>query len=230
MPLISEYAGLCNAIYDTSLSTGSNVNGWILGAHENGDANGMCAGVFTKNQVTVVAFRGTRMDSGNDILTDVQLGSGMNTTYFSLAETFAGLYAPGPNVIMTGHSLGGAIAQIVGNRTRRAFVTFNAPGVALVASRNVHTVNPVLGAARLAIGIATAAQTPMQTYRDARAAFHTSRGTNYRLSGDLVSRWGLHYGEIVEVPGTGDPLTQHKMDTVVSCLTNSGQGGAAFPG
>lgn len=229
MPLISEYAALSNAIYDTSLSTGSSVNGWTLGAHENGDANGMCAGLFTKNQVSVVAFRGTRMDSADDILTDVQLGSGMNTTYFSLAETFVGLYAPGPNVIMTGHSLGGAIAQIVGNRTRRAFVTFNAPGVALLASRNIHTVNPVLGAARLAIGVASAARNPMQTFRDARSAFHTSMGTNYRLSGDLVSRWGLHYGSIVEVPGTGDPLTQHKMDTVVSCLNSSGQGSIGFP-
>jgi putative lipase involved disintegration of autophagic bodies len=42
----------------------------------------------------------------------------------------------GSRVSVCGHSLGGAIAQIVGSRLRLPFATFNAPGVGLI-SRNL---------------------------------------------------------------------------------------------
>jgi hypothetical protein len=52
---------------------------------------------------------------------------------------------------------------------------------------------------------------------------------NYRLSGDLVSRYGLHYGQIVNLEGRGDVLDQHRMTTMIETLERQGYRNIEFP-
>jgi pimeloyl-ACP methyl ester carboxylesterase len=228
MVAVLSYGILSNAVYRDDLAAGSRVEGWTVARFLAGRGAGLQAAVFTTGRTTVVAFKGTSPNA-SDILADLRLGVGMNTAYFSEAEQFVQDHANLADLVVTGHSLGGAIAQVVGNRRRIPFVTFNAPGVALLATRNLHTVSPTLGAARLAGGVIGAFLNPMQTARDIGSAFHVSRGVNYRLSGDLVSRYGLHYGQIVNLEGRGDVLDQHRMTTMIETLERQGYRNIEFP-
>jgi hypothetical protein len=224
MPTILDYGLLADAIYADQ----PGVPGWTVMAFRPGQGTGLQAAVFTRARETVVAFKGT--SQAMDVVADLKIGLGINTSMFSQAESFVARHAAGEGVVVTGHSLGGAIAQTVGNRRRLPFVSFNAPGVALLASQNLTSVMPVLGIGRLVLGATIGAvRHPMQTMRDIGSAFHDSLGVNYRLSGDLVSAYGLHYGPIVHLQGQGDPLTQHRMTTMNAVLERFGYRNIAFP-
>jgi esterase/lipase len=152
-------------------------------------------------------------------MADLKLGSGMNSTYFSDAEDYAFDYQHLPNVYVCGHSLGGAIAQVVGNRRQLKFVTFNAPGVAVVASRNIADASLTMSAVRTVGMVASVFRHPMQAMRDMRAAFNEAHGLNVCLQNDVVSKIGVHYGEVLRIQGSSsNPLTEHKMDTVLGVL------------
>ncbi|QHQ34313.1 hypothetical protein [Algicella marina] len=224
MATIQEYALMSQAVYADE----PQIPGWACANFHSGLGTGLQAAVFTRGASTVVAYKGTTPSNTNDLLADLKLGVGMNTSYFWNAEAYAARYAPG-EVVFTGHSLGGAIAQIVGNRRRLPFVTFNAPGVALFASRNVLTSMPHMTAVRLVGGTLSAFRHPIQMVRDVRSAFHSSLGVNYRLSGDVISQVGLHYGNLVSIQGAGDPLTQHGIGTMITALEGQGYGDITFP-
>lgn len=226
MITILEYGLLSNAVYEDT----PDVEGWACTRFHAGLGEGMQAGVFTRGQKTVVAFKGTTPNQVSDLVADLKIGTGFNTSYFSAAERFAQLYANVPDLVVTGHSLGGAIAQTVGNRRRIPFVSFNAPGVAILASQNIHTTSPHMMAVRLAGGALSMLRHPMQSMRDMASAFHDSLGVNIRLSGDIISTIGLHYGPLVNLSGSGDPLSQHSMDTVLGVLRRNAYGNVTFPG
>ena len=153
----------------------------------------------------------------------------MNTCQYSLAEDFVDdLDLPTETrVSICGHSLGGAIAQVVGNRQRIPFVTFNAPGVALV-SRNWSevAVSGLVGMAyvRAAGTMASAVRHPLQAVQDLASLFHLARGLNFRLGWDVVGSVGVHYGRVIQIPYSGkalDVLAKHKMATVIEALRAS---------
>jgi pimeloyl-ACP methyl ester carboxylesterase len=186
-----------------------------------GALNGFQAVAFQAGSGVVVAFRGTeqRVDVGVDLM----LGLGANTPYFSLGEQFVQQLGTGANIILTGHSLGGAIAQIVANRLRLPMVTFNAPGVAVFASRNILTASPALTAVRAGGMLASAIAAPGQAWRDMRSSFHRVRGLNVCLANDAVSMYGVHYGEVIRITGTSiNPLTEHSIATVNAVLAQPG--------
>ena len=112
-----------------------------------GRMNGFQAAAFDAARgYTVVAFRGT--SQAMDGIADFKLGAGMNSTYFSAGEAFVDGLAGG-RIILCGHSLGGAIAQVVANRSGLPMVTFNAPGVGVLASGELLTASLGMTAIRL---------------------------------------------------------------------------------
>jgi pimeloyl-ACP methyl ester carboxylesterase len=154
-----------------------------------------------------------------DFVADAKLGTGMNSTYFSDGEAYARPYRNDPFVYVCGHSLGGAIAQIVANRCGFRMVTFNAPGVAVLASRNMGQSTTAMNAVRSAGMIVSAFRHPMQAARDLASAFNVVHGLNVCLANDAVSRMGNHYGNVIRIPGTSmNPLTEHSISTVNTVL------------
>lgn len=223
MPTILDFANMANAVYESS----PQVDGWTASNFRASRGVGLQAVTFTNGAHTVVAFKGT--SELMDGVADLKLGIGMNTSYYSEAEQYIQRYANAPGVIVTGHSLGGAIAQTVGNRRQLPFVTFNAPGVAIMASQNITSINPIMGAIRVGGGIVSMFRHPMQAGRDIASAFYDVVGVNYRLSGDMISRVGLHYGPITDIHASGDALTQHKMATVLDALARCNTGYVQYP-
>ncbi|MDB5440334.1 MAG: hypothetical protein JWM33_2761 [Caulobacteraceae bacterium] len=182
-----------------------------------GRLNGFQAAAFDAGRgLTVVAFRGT--SQAMDGVADVKLSAGMNSTYFSAGEAFLdGLV--GGSIILCGHSLGGAIAQTVANRQRIPMVTFNAPGVAVLATRHIISSSVPGMAIRLGGMTLSAFRHPMQAARDVRSAFYKVRGLNVCLDFDIVSQIGMHYGEVRRIPGTSaNPMTEHRMTTMNTVL------------
>ena len=89
---------------------------------------------WTRDNDTIIAVKGTTPTNIGDIASDEQLALGLKPSEFAPAmavSRLATLHAA-ENVIFTGHSLGGHLAQrlaegSLSNTTR--YVTFNAPGI-----------------------------------------------------------------------------------------------------
>lgn len=155
--------------------------------------------------VGVIAFRGSReFEDWKGANLDIirrhvpvgQLGSAL--AYFASAHR--ALERSGcSRYLVVGHSLGGGLAAVVAAAVTWVPVrgiTFNAPGLA-------QFVGPT-AAGGAGLGQANAGNV-----------------MNFRSAGDVVSRWGLHIGEIYDVPGAG----RHGIDAFIACLDASPMGG-----
>lgn len=105
---------------------------WIRIAEQD-SKNGFHGEAFYKNGTIVVSFRGTD-EFINDLLKEDILKLGLNkllAQYIYAQEFYKKVKKDFPNkkIIFTGHSLGGSLAQLMGNETGNKTVTFNAYGV-----------------------------------------------------------------------------------------------------
>lgn len=121
------YAKLSDAVYKFA-----EIDGWKLIDKKDG-TDGFAAATY-KNQKTgeiVVAFRGTEFSTHSDRKTDFQLALGKNTSQHQQAvqyfESIKSQY--GNNITVTGHSLGGSLAQAVALTYGVQGVTFNSAAV-----------------------------------------------------------------------------------------------------
>ena len=168
--------------------------------------------VFRNAQEIVIAFKGTTFPDWRDWRANFKHHYGMNSHHYNRAQEFldaelAPFKDQNVQVTVCGHSLGGAIAQTMGNRNRIPFVTFNAPGVAVVASRNVDQMavtGGIVPAARLVNSVLSAVSHPVQAFEDITSAFYRVRGLNLRHGSDPVSLLGVHYGTVQDVPFGAD--------------------------
>lgn len=121
-----SYAKLADAIYDFDNVT---VDSWEL-IESNGKSSGMDAGVYKSRDTNelALAFRGTETcdfpcsfkeleDTARDAIADAAIGIGTVSDQFKDAFRFAqGVVSryPGIKITVTGHSLGGGLAQAIG--------------------------------------------------------------------------------------------------------------------
>lgn len=226
MATVMKCAQMADAVYDAN----PQVEGWqrvAFQASGGGLTNAFQGAAFRLGSEVVFAFKGT--SGGRDAVADIKLCAGMNTYQYASALDFvsANVSGGGDSVSLCGHSLGGAIAQIAGNRLRLPFMTFNAPGVGLI-SRNLDemAVTAATGTAVLrALGaVGSLVMHPVQAAQDGMALFYRVKGVNFRLGKDVVGCTGVHYGRVIEIPYTGgalDVLAKHKMTTVLAALKDS---------
>jgi len=227
MATILEYATMSNAVYDGEPS----VPGWSRCAFQPsglGLTQAFQGAAFKKGDEIVVAFKGTSQK--RDFVADFKLGVGMNTSQYGSAGDFVkgSKFPHGAKVSLTGHSLGGAMAQTIGNRHKLPFVTFNAPGVGLM-SKNVRemAVTAVTSTAviRIAGTLASSLIHPVQAFQDLKSVTYFVRGVNFRVGKDVVGSLGVHFGKVIELPYSGGALdvgAKHKMATVLEALAAAG--------
>jgi pimeloyl-ACP methyl ester carboxylesterase len=181
MVRLIDYARIADKIYVPSTDEHPSVPGWVTSRIRKQDADqsardpwneGLQCRCFRRKHGgtdVVIAFRGTAC--GADLGADAKLafwGIPMRChEAIRLTQVWQSHYA-GYRVTLTGHSLGGAIAQVVGARTGIRFVTFNAPG--MLANTSGMCANPF-------------------TKQNAKL------GVNYIKIGDTIGNFGRHIGD-----------------------------------
>lgn len=197
------------------------IDGYTLVYPSVSGVGGFAAYVFGKENVVVIAFRGTEPDIisekienyradaswvigaifGNTKTFDVEMIQAIN-----LVATVHSKY-PTARIYLTGHSLGGAIAQILGARIGLPTATYNAPGAADRLSDIAQILEPLAD-----IDFA-----------------NKGNVVNYIMQGDHISLAGHQIGSICTVAQTEKVdwstnskawLYNHSMDLMIRQLRN----------
>ncbi len=220
MTKLLTYAEMANKVYhvpDWNKAMMPGWNTWKFGEGNENTTGGFHGCIYKKGSEVVVVFRGTA--SGRDVLADARLALGICPRQAGAAADLyrrAARIFDGASITITGHSLGGGLAQVVAHWYKTPFVTFNAP--------------PMMGTIqKTKLNVVFA---PQKALRAIKASFKSgAEGHNYRLKGDVVSSRRTstlgHYGKVHTLyhPGAHDPLSAHSMDNVVDLLSRSGSGG-----
>ena len=222
------YAEIANRVYNIDVKGERSADGrWVVGDFDsalfkegmswgatNTDFKG-CVYVSKSNKEAVVAFQGTVPKKGGDLLADLQIAIGglvgMLPQYCDAAtrlyDRTRQIY-PEHQISFVGHSLGGAMAQVMGHWTGMPFVTFNAPG--MWGDIQKAKLVPWSRGAQIR-SIAGTLQGSLLSKQMA------STGRNFRNVMDPVSAYGFHYGPVTRFWGAG----LHSMDDLEARIRGS---------
>jgi len=206
-----DYAKIAYAAYFTGPGQyyedppGHMVDDWSVQQWETGTlfGDGFQGGIWQSNDDVVVGCCGTNPGQKGKLLSDLgadlRIGLRILPNQASSAREMvkaAKSIAAGRRVSVTGHSLGGGLAQVMGVWEEVPFVTFNAPAMKnVVKAANINVFKPMM---------------MIRTLR-AQSADDTV-GVNFRIRGlgldgivrnDLVSAHGIaggHIGMVVDLP------------------------------
>ena len=197
-----DYAKIASAVYNTGKTqyyedpAGHMVDDWTVQKWETGSllGDGFQGGIWQRGNDVVVGFCGTHLAQKygkgvNDVLADLKIGLRILPNQCKSARHLvraAKQIAKGRRVSVTGHSLGGGLAQVVGLWEQVPFATFNAPAMAdVIKVAHFNFLNPFM---------------MMRTWRSKRVK--DTPGINFRVDGDLVSINGIagnHVGMVVDL-------------------------------
>jgi hypothetical protein len=212
-----DYAEIANRVYNIDDGDSYLLPGYDCALFEEGMGWGAtqtdfkgCVYVSRTVPEVVVAFQGTvcRIKEGKvkggDLLADAEIGAGKTIVagllpqYCSAALRLyerTGEVFPRHVASLVGHSLGGALAQVIGHWSGVPFVTFNAPGM----WDDIQKAKVFM------------CWSPSNTWNSLRGTFKNSlfakqmatTGRNFRNVLDPVSSIGSHYGPVTRFWGTG---------------------------
>ena len=156
------------------------------------------------SQVEIV-FRGTNPADLENLIADgswahlplSQLQLYFDFSVYLLEETKI-LY-PNANIQLAGHSLGGAIAELLGEAAHLPVVAFDAPGAGDFYQTLIDALN-------------SQDPTTAQQLADERNQYPAQNDENYRLFGDVFSKIGDAIGTLVTLPWPGNPLDLNILD------------------
>lgn len=114
---------------------------WIKVSEYN-KRSGFHGEAFYKNGKVVIAMRGTELNDIGDMSDDgnMYFGKKLPNQYVDAQKFYEKVRKdfPDQEIIFTGHSLGGSLAQLMSNKTGHEAVTFNAYGVADLLQGNIN--------------------------------------------------------------------------------------------
>ena len=206
-------------IADAAYGPFSGVDNYNLVAPATVDsADGFLAEAFQDSNQIVIAFRGTNpnfFDSPTSTLlnliadysfADTTPNSTLKNEVTDAANFLASIRSKFPyaNITITGHSLGGALAQMIGNASGYTSVGFDAPG------------------SRFFLPYLTQQLSAAKSAGDGQ----TSVSTNYRLAGDQISLFGLSMGTQITIKSPNPPdwanwYNNHSMVTLDALLNGA---------
>ncbi len=202
--------------------------------YKNNPTTDFSGAVYDVPGFRVVAFAGTN-SLRDALVSDVQLATGwLPEQEKDARELLFKAYEGGRPVMMTGHSLGGALCQILGYEDV-PFISFNAPPMAtnMAASWSstgaraaVTTAATVVGGGILGLVAYIASSKARQA---AIGNVKVESGINIRLPYDPVSSssWGGgHVGTVIEIPAPSWTVNRHSMGAVVKSLSGDGDASA----
>ena len=189
-PTVLQLAQLSKDVYAT---TASGIDGYTPSPLNTSDSYGMKANAYVSPDSTqvVIAFRGTYTDTRPSLIKNLTADASFFDSVPSQFITGAVPDAvgflqqvkqsyPNANITLTGHSLGGALAQMIGAEANMSTSAFNAPGSLDVFSKITPQLSPAQG---LGSG---------------------GTNTNYRVYGDQISLIGSQLGSVVVLPKPTD--------------------------
>jgi len=120
---------------------------WIKIAEKDNKSTGFHAKAFFKNGKIAIAIQGSDFENGGKDWTDNNIKmfeKHLPNQYIDAQDFYEEIKKdfPQKEIIFTGHSLGGSLAQLMGNKTGCETVTFNAYGVADFAD-NKYSLKPL---------------------------------------------------------------------------------------
>lgn len=118
---------------------------WVRFSERDNESTGFHAETFYKKGTVVISMRGTDPFSYQDIiLNDMAMGTNnLPIQYIDAINYYNEIQQTFQNskIVFTGHSLGGSLAQLMGNLTGNEAVTFNAYGVGNLLNGNINYEN-----------------------------------------------------------------------------------------
>jgi hypothetical protein len=231
LPTLLQLANFDTDVYNQN--TASTVSGWAaLGQAKSIGELQAQAYINPDHSQIVIAIRGTvnplpaitslngaqTLLSVKDISTDLSSftagvpAAGLSAMVANAAQYLASIAQayPSANITLTGHSLGGAVAQLLGEASGYTTQTFNAPGAQKLYSN---------------------LQTQLQPASNLKPSNQfLGPNQNYRTVGDLVSQYGSSIGDQFTIQGAsnapadtvGNILTNHGIDTITKELNTGG--------
>lgn len=153
--------------------------------------DGFQGGVFEHADEIVVGFGGTGAgktgSSVSQVSADIRIGASIIPNMAGSAKKLVDWAKARPGnkpVSIVGHSLGGALAQVVGNWSGCPFIAFNGPGMKThlkVSAFNIFK--------------------PMQMVRSATSAnTDATIGICFTSKGDTIAEYGYHVGLEIDIP------------------------------
>ena len=206
MATIQEYLELAEQVYAPLGQEAPQVLNWETQRWEWATwyGNGFQGGIFANGEEIIVAFSGTKgglttapisQNSGNvrigvNVIPNMA-GSAMKMVDWARENAF------GRQVSIVGHSLGGGLAQVVGNWTGCPFISFNGPGMKSHLKMSAFNILK-----------------PQQMLRSIISSnTDDTIGICFDVKGDFVATYGYHVGYEVILTVTGMD-NKHSLDAI----------------
>jgi hypothetical protein len=211
MVAIARYLNLAALAYDRDDHPAS-IHGFVVRRREFATAlgNGFQGVVHEGDDEAIVAFSGTMgnlwtapiSQNTANLRIGVNIIPNMAGSAKALVKAAAETAKP---VSIVGHSLGGALAQVVGVWMGIPFISFNGPGMA--THLRMSAINVIK---------------PRQMRRTLKARpLAQANGICFSIEGDFVGNFGLHVGRFVPVAWDGGRGSRHDLEAIRSGLGES---------
>jgi hypothetical protein len=211
---IQDYLDIAQEVYASRSGGQPYLPGWEMQKWEWATwyGDGFQGGIFANDQEIIVGFSGTKgglttapvsQNSGN-----VRIGLNVIPNMAGSAQamvSWAKKAAWGRPVSIVGHSLGGGLAQVVGNWSGCPFISLNGPGMKSHLKQSAFNIFK-----------------PMQMVRSALSAnTDDTVGICFTVKGDFVGEFGYHVGVEYVLDG-GNTASKHSLDALYVGLNKKG--------